>query len=48
MISKRNENTPQQVAAIMKVDGVKVSWNTRSNKLAIATKRDNDILVFDL
>ena len=48
MISKRNENTPQQVAAVMKVDGVRVCWNTRGNKLAIATERDNEILVFDL
>ena len=46
MISKRNENTPQQVAAVMKVDGVRVCWNRRGNKLAIATKSDHNILVF--
>ena len=48
MISKRNENTPQQVAAVMKVDGVRVCWNTSGNKLTIATTSDHTILVFDL
>ena len=45
------------MAAVIKVDGRGVCWNTRGNKLAIATnvdhnvfatERDSDILVFDL
>ena len=42
------KNQPQQVAAVINVDGERVCWNTRGNKLAIATKRDYNILVFDL
>ena len=41
-----------QVAAVCKIEGNKVSWNTRGNKLAVATndKKDNrrKILVFDI
>ena len=43
-----DKNITQQVAAVMKVDGVRVCWNTSGNKLAIATKSDHNILVFHL
>ena len=44
-----------QLAAVCKVEGEKVCWNTRGNKLAIAAKNSNDredkrrdIVVFDM
>ena len=44
-----------QLAAVCKVEGNKVCWNTRGNKLAIVAKRSNDrddkgrdIVVFEL
>ena len=43
-----DKNIIQQVAVLIKVDGNKVCWNTRGNKLAIATKSDHNVLVFDL
>ena len=43
-----DKNITQQVAVVIKVRGNKVCWNTRGNKLAIATESDHDILVFDL
>ena len=43
-----DKNIIQQVAVLIKVDGNKVCWNTRGNKLAIATKSDQNVLVFDL
>ena len=47
---KRNraDKNKKQVAAAINVDGERVCWNKRGNKLAIATKRDYNILVFDL
>ena len=44
-----------QLAAMCKVEGYKVSWNTRGNKLAVVTKNSDDkkderrnIVVFDI
>ena len=38
----------KQLAAVCKVEGNMVCWNTRGNKLAIATKNSDDIVVFDM
>ena len=46
--NRADKNKPQQVAALIKVDGRRVCWNTRGNKLAIAKESDNDILIFNL
>ena len=45
----------KQLAAVCKVEGKKVCWNTRGNKLAVVTKNSDDkkdegrnIVVFDM
>ena len=37
-----------QVAAVCRVKGNKVCWNTRGNKLAIVTSSSSNIVVFDM
>merc|ERR1719237_1515386 len=38
----------KQLAAVCKIEGKMVCWNTRGNKLAVVTKNSHDIVVFDM